>query len=153
MRASTMLSSGSRRLAALFALIAVGLAVSLLPTADFIIRATGTPVKYAALSPVEPGFGVQQSLGRISSPIAEVRVWVAGRLGYESVRINASLVTSHSSSPIRQFAFDAGPAVEPRPYVLRFVSYEPPQDEDLVLQLAVSEDAEAFVTMGIAAGT
>ena len=97
-----MLRFRLRLISVVLTLVGTGLLVSLLPTTDFTVRKTAEPVKYAALTPVDPGSGVRQDLGVIVSPVVEARIWAAARLEFVPVRVNVSLLVTGSDAPVRQ---------------------------------------------------
>ncbi len=133
--------------AAILALVGVGLLASLLPPAGYIIESTGDP--YATLTPVLPGSGLRQQLGKLTGPVLTARIWMAASKDGEAVHIEASLVRNGTET-IRQFSTRAEPAVKPRVHVFHFEPYETSPNDELELEVAALPNQASFVIFGIA---
>ena len=134
-------------MAASFALIGIGLLVSLLPSSEYVIASTGVP--HATLIPVWPGHGVRQQLGNIDSPILAAEIWIAAYKNGEAVHVEVSIVRNGFQT-VRQFSTRAEPAVKPQLKVLHFEPYETSPSDKLELEVAVGSNQASFVMLGIA---
>lgn len=139
-----------RRVAALAAAVGAALLVGLAPPVRFQIDTTSEPARSTVLSPVYGGHGVQQSLGEPASPILRAKIWAGAGLAGPATLVTASLVTGDVSEPVRQFSFQARPSAEPLPQTLVFQPYDLPTGSEVRLQLAVSPDAQNFVSFATA---
>ena len=142
-----MPSTSFLRWAAGFALIGIGLLVSLLPSSEYVISSTGVP--HATLIPVRPGHGVRQQLGNIDSPILAAEIWIAAYKDGEAVHVEVSIVRNGFQT-VRQFSTRAESAVKPQLKVLHFEPYETSPSDKLELEVAVGSNQASFVMLGIA---
>ena len=129
------------------ALVAIGLAASLIPRATFTVASSGEPVN--ELLQAWPGWGVQQDLGPLSGPVGRVQIWVSAEPGGADVRVLAALVAGPASVPVRQTALEVPPGLLPIPRTLAFATYFPDSSEDLRLQLQVSSTESNYVEFGV----
>ena len=130
-----MLRFRLRLIAAVLALVSIGLFASLLPRTSFVPRSSGELVD--AIGPVWPGQSVEQALDDVVV-ISEVRIWAAAGFDRGEAPIAASLLLGADSEPVRQVKLRIRASKLLVPYVLVFPPYKPAPGEKLVLQLWVS---------------
>ena len=136
---SSLLRFRLRLIAAVLALVSIGLFASLLPRTSFIPRSSGEVVD--AIGPVWPGQSVEQALDDVDV-ISEVRIWAAAGFDRGEAPVVASLLQAQAEEPVRQVKIAITARKLPAPYVLVFPPYQPAPDEKLVLQLWVSTERE-----------
>ena len=135
-----------RLIAAVLALVSIGLLASLLPRTSFVPNSSGEVVD--AIGPVWPSFAVEQAFRDVPGVISEVRIWAAAGFDRGEAPIAASLLRGADGEPVRQVKLRIRASKLLVPYVLAFPPYRPEPGEKLVLQLWVSTDRENSVIFG-----
>ena len=133
-------------IAAVLAVVSIGLFASLLPQTSFVPRSSGELVD--AIGPVWPGFAVEQVIDDAPGVISEVRIWAAAGFDRGEAPISASLLRRADRQPVRQVKARLLASKVLVPYVLDFPPYELAPNEQLVLQLWVSTERENSVMFG-----
>ena len=124
-------------IAAVLALVSIGLLASLLPRTSFVPSSSGEVVD--GIGPVWPDSAVEQTLRDAPEIVSEIRIWAAGEFDFGVALVVASLLQGHAEEPVRQFKVPIQASRILRPYILTFPAYKTVPGEDLVLQLWVSK--------------
>ncbi len=133
-------------IAAVLAVVSIGLLASLLPQTSFVPRSSGEIVD--AIGPVWPGFAVEQVIDDALGVISEVRIWAAAGFDRGEAPVAASLLRADSGEPVSQIRIGILPSKLLSPYLLVFPPYRPAPGEKLVLQLWISTERDNYVIFG-----
>ena len=124
-------------IAAVLALVSIGLFASLLPQTSFVPSSSGEVVD--GIGPVWPDSAVEQTLRDAPGIVSEIRIWAAAGFYRGEAPISASLLRRADRQPVRQVKVPVQASTILRPYILTFPPYKTVPGEDLVLQLWVSK--------------
>lgn len=131
-----MPDSSLRLGSAIFALVSLGLLLSLLPRTSFTARAAGDVVD--AVGPVWPEQSIEQVMDGRPGVVSEIRIWGAAGVGRGEAPVVAGLLRGPDREVVRQDRITIKPSHLLQPYVLEFPPYHPAPGETLILQLWVS---------------
>ncbi len=138
--------TATRRLSVLLLVAAAACAIGLAVPGEVEVADTGAPVQ--SLSPVFPGWGVQQDLGRPLVRPERAVVWIgAGQSGGRG-EASIAIVAGPDSTVLSQVTIDIVARSRVSRHLLEFRPYDAPND-DLRLQIVVTENSKDFLVIGV----